>query len=104
MTPLTRFAQAGAAVVVAALALCAAGTGPAISEGAGCSISCIETALVTPTAETDVGLRAAFVSGEALPAGYGGDLPAGHDTYAVFSTDGGELRFHAYATVDVRVA
>ena len=58
----------------------------------------------TSVARATVDLRAAFVRGGALPPGYGGDLPAGNDAYAVFSTDGGELRFRAYATVDVRVA
>ncbi len=56
------------------------------------------------TAEADVDLRAAFVSGDALPRGYGGDLPAGHDAYAVFQTTSGKVRFRVYATVDVRVA
>ena len=46
----------------------------------------------------------AFVRTATLPAGFGGDLPAGHDAYAVFSDDVGELRFRVYATVDVRVA
>ena len=90
MTPLTRFAQADA-VVVAALALCAAttaGTGPAISAGAGCSISCIGTALVTRCPRES----------------NGGDLPAGHDVYAVLQTASDKVRFRVYATVDVRVA
>ncbi|HET9938232.1 MAG TPA: hypothetical protein VFQ28_05545 [Gaiella sp.] len=56
------------------------------------------------TAEADVELRAAFASDDALPAGYGGDLPAGHDAYAVFQTESGKVRFRVYATVDVRVA
>ena len=56
------------------------------------------------TAEADVDLRAAFVSDDALPAGYGGDLPAGHDAYVVFQTTSGKVRFRVYATVDVRVA
>jgi hypothetical protein len=56
------------------------------------------------TAETDVDLRAAFVSDDALPAGYGGDLPTGHDAYAVFQTTSGKVRFRVYATVDVRVS
>jgi hypothetical protein len=56
------------------------------------------------TAEADVELRTAFASDDALPAGYGGDLPAAHDAYAVFQTESGKVRFRVYATVDVRVA
>ena len=58
----------------------------------------------TSVAKATVDLRAAFVQAGTLPPGFGGELPGGHDAYAVFSTDGGELRFRAYATVDVRVA
>ena len=55
------------------------------------------------TAEADFDLRAAFVSGMRCRR-YGGDLPAGHDAYAVFQTTSGKVRFRVYATVDVRVA
>ena len=97
MTPLTRFAQAGAAVVVAALALCAAataGTGPAISAGAGCSISCIEAALVTPTAssasvEIRTSVRASVtvaVAEVGAPLGIAAGTPSGHVTVPPFVT------------------
>ena len=57
----------------------------------------------TSRATTTVDLPDAFASDDALPPGYGGGLPAGHDAYAIFETDGGEGRFRVYATVDVRV-
>jgi hypothetical protein len=96
MTHLTRFAQTGAAAVVA-LALCAtatAGTGPAISAGAGCSISCIESALVTPTAssasvEIRTSVRASVtvaVAEVGAPLGIAGGTPSGHVTVPPFVT------------------
>jgi hypothetical protein len=64
----------------------------------------IEAGGLPTSAAALVDLRAAFTGNGALPPGFGGDLPAGHDAYAVFASDGGAFRVRAYATVDVRVA
>jgi hypothetical protein len=56
------------------------------------------------SATTHVELAEAFLAGGSLPPGYGTDLPAGHDAYAVFETTEHSLKFRVYATVDVEVA
>jgi hypothetical protein len=49
-----RIAQTVLATTLVACALCAAATagGPVLSAGAGCSVACIESAIVTPTASS----------------------------------------------------
>ena len=58
----------------------------------------------TALARTTIDLRDAFAPTGGLPPGYGTGLPAGHDAYAVFETEGGSLRFRVYATVDIEVS
>ncbi len=57
----------------------------------------------TVGSSTSVDLRQAFLSDGALPAGFGTDLPAGHDAYVDWETTEHSLRYRVYATVDVRL-